>query len=44
LVRILVQLHGGTVAAFSDGVGRGSRFCIQLPLLRVSLEDQAAAS
>jgi PAS domain S-box-containing protein len=31
LVRSLVELHGGTVAAESDGIGRGSRFVIRLP-------------
>jgi len=33
LVRRLVELHGGTVAAFSDGPGRGSEFVVRLPLL-----------
>jgi PAS domain S-box-containing protein len=31
LVRDLVNLHGGRVAAFSDGRGRGSTFVIYLP-------------
>jgi signal transduction histidine kinase/DNA-binding response OmpR family regulator len=31
LVRSLVQLHGGTVDARSDGPGRGSEFVIRLP-------------
>lgn len=31
LVRRLAQLQGGTVRAFSDGKGRGSRFVITLP-------------
>jgi CheY-like chemotaxis protein len=31
LVRSLVQLHGGTVDAYSDGPGHGSEFVIRLP-------------
>ena len=31
LVRRLVQLHGGTVAAFSAGTGLGSEFTLDLP-------------
>jgi CheY-like chemotaxis protein/nitrogen-specific signal transduction histidine kinase len=32
LVRGLVSLHGGSVAVHSDGLGRGSRFTVRLPL------------
>ncbi|WP_454773808.1 hybrid sensor histidine kinase/response regulator [Janthinobacterium tructae] len=32
LVRIITQLHGGTVDVFSAGVGFGSQFVLQLPL------------
>jgi signal transduction histidine kinase len=32
LVHALVQLHGGSVAAFSDGPDRGSEFVVRLPL------------
>ncbi len=32
LVRSLVKMHGGTVTADSEGVGRGSQFVIRLPL------------
>jgi PAS domain S-box-containing protein len=32
LVRTLVQMHSGTVRAFSDGPGRGARFTVRLPL------------
>lgn len=33
LVKRLVEMHGGQVTARSRGVGRGSVFCIALPLL-----------
>jgi signal transduction histidine kinase/ActR/RegA family two-component response regulator len=32
IVRDLVELHGGTVRADSEGEGRGSRFTVRLPL------------
>jgi two-component system CheB/CheR fusion protein len=32
LVRALVEMHGGTVAAHSDGEGTGSEFTVRLPL------------
>jgi PAS domain S-box-containing protein len=34
LVRRLVQMHGGSVRAFSDGPGRGSEFVVSLPALQ----------
>src|SRR2546421_280615 len=34
IVRHLVELHGGTVRAESEGEGRGSTFIVELPLLR----------
>lgn len=33
LVKRLVALHGGEVAAYSEGEGRGSEFVVRLPLL-----------
>ena len=33
LVRSLVEMHGGTVEAFSDGVNAGSEFVIHLPAI-----------
>ncbi|MEP7245175.1 MAG: response regulator [Gammaproteobacteria bacterium] len=39
LVRQLVQMHGGSVTAYSDGLNQGSEFLIRLPLrLRHTLE------
>jgi signal transduction histidine kinase len=32
LVKGLVELHGGTVTAHSDGPGRGSEFVVRLPV------------
>src|SRR5690606_4898531 len=32
LVKQIAALHGGSVAARSDGVGRGSEFTVRLPL------------
>jgi PAS domain S-box-containing protein len=32
LVRSLVEMHGGTVQAASDGLGKGSQFSIRLPV------------
>jgi PAS domain S-box-containing protein len=34
LVRRLVQMHGGSISAESDGPGKGSTFTVRLPLLR----------
>lgn len=33
IVRNLVQLHGGTVSAWSEGPGSGSTFTVRLPLI-----------
>ena len=32
LVRKLVQLHGGEIQAFSEGLGKGSEFVVRMPL------------
>jgi signal transduction histidine kinase len=43
LVRQLVQMHGGSVSAVSEGPGKGSEFVIRLPVLRKE-EVSACAS
>ena len=41
LVKSLTQLHDGTVTAFSDGPGKGSRFVVTLPhLAKPPLHDE----
>ncbi|HEU0253781.1 MAG TPA: ATP-binding protein [Pyrinomonadaceae bacterium] len=37
IVRQLVELHGGTVKAHSDGPGRGATFELRLPVLSINL-------
>ncbi|HEX2457848.1 MAG TPA: ATP-binding protein [Vicinamibacterales bacterium] len=48
IVKSLVIAHGGTVAAFSEGKGRGSEFVVTLPLLEgipsATTRDADAAS
>jgi CheY-like chemotaxis protein len=41
LVQNLVTLHGGTVQAHSDGVGRGSRFVVELPTIEAPTAREA---
>lgn len=43
LVRGLVELHGGAVTAASEGTGKGSTFCVRLPLLDDDASPQAGA-
>jgi PAS domain S-box-containing protein len=42
LVRTLVQMHGGSVEAKSDGVGLGSEFIVRLPLAPVDAAESHA--
>jgi signal transduction histidine kinase/ActR/RegA family two-component response regulator len=42
LVRRLVELHGGTVEARSEGPGRGSEFVVRLPLVEAPAPASAA--
>ncbi len=41
LVRTLVEMHGGTITADSDGPGHGSEFVLRLPVLPPSVAIEA---
>ena len=41
LVRRLVEMHGGTVEAHSDGPGHGSEFTVRLPILKLTHQSAA---
>jgi CheY-like chemotaxis protein len=43
LARNLVEMHGGTVEAHSDGPGKGCEFAVRLPLAREEPDCRAAA-
>jgi CheY-like chemotaxis protein len=48
IVRHLVEMHGGEVSAESDGLGKGSRFSVRLPVRRLHaaqtiLQDESDA-
>ena len=44
LVRMLLELHGGSVAAESPGTGQGSTFIVRLPLAEVDVHARAAST
>jgi len=41
LARSVIELHGGTIEAFSEGVGRGSRFVVRMPLQGHAIRGRA---
>ncbi len=41
VARKLVELHGGTIAARSEGLGKGSEFIVRLPVLQESVRPAA---
>ena len=44
IVKNLVELHGGSVSAASDGLGRGSTFTVRLPVASAPAADSPALS
>ncbi len=44
LVRRLVELHGGRIEAFSGGLGKGSEFVVELPLVAIPASGQTATA
>jgi PAS domain S-box-containing protein len=44
LVSRLLEMHGGHLSATSPGIGLGSTFTVELPVLRTSAGDAAAAA
>lgn len=43
IVKSLTEMHGGSVSAHSAGPGKGSRFVVELPLLRDHDADESSA-
>ncbi|HEY7090335.1 MAG TPA: PAS domain S-box protein [Tepidisphaeraceae bacterium] len=42
IVRHLVEMHGGTVTASSDGEGTGATFCVSLPAVQAPEHEEPA--
>lgn len=41
IVKNLIELHGGTISAFSGGLGEGATFTIELPLIARQIASQS---
>jgi PAS domain S-box-containing protein len=44
LVKRLVEMHGGSVEAHSDGLGKGSEFIVRLPIIEAQAAQEPAES
>ena len=44
IAKQIVEMHGGTIAAESDGVGRGATFIVRLPLPAMGRQELAGAA
>ena len=44
VVRSLIEMHGGTICAHSEGVGRGSEFLMKLPIATRSVKPTPGAT
>ncbi len=42
IVRHIVEMHGGEITAYSEGLDRGSRFMVKFPLLATAVEGGPA--
>jgi CheY-like chemotaxis protein len=43
IARHLVEMHGGTIEASSEGTGKGATFCVSLPVARAAQRDLTGA-
>jgi CheY-like chemotaxis protein len=44
IARYLVEMHGGTITAESDGIGRGATFRVELPVMESRARESASSS
>jgi PAS domain S-box-containing protein len=43
VVKRLIEMHGGTVEAHSEGYGKGSEFIVRLPIVETPVQERRAA-